>query len=195
PAGGHEQGVAGARAQDVGAALAQVAFDPVQGFRAQGDQAVLAALAHDDAHHAVAQAQVLDVQADQFADPQAGGVQGFQHGAVAQPEGGADVGRGQQGFDLGLGQGLGKAGGLAGAAQAQAGILGAQAAPQRPQEEAPQGGEAAVGGAGLGLPVLGRQPGLDVLAQRGFGRAAVLGTQPAAEGAQVAPVGGQGVVR
>ncbi|MNV28575.1 hypothetical protein D3C71_1197700 [compost metagenome] len=185
---------------------------------AQRHQAVFAALAQHHAHHAFIQADVQRAHAHQFGHTQTGGVQRFQHGAVAQAARLRHVGRAQQGVHLLLGQGLGQARRLLGGDQGQAGVAFRAMFAQRPGKEAAQRGQAAVGGGGAGFFVAEGEPGFDVgllrVAQR-FGRphgqclgacriAMAIGHfagigfrvfQPAGETGQVAAVGGQRVGR
>jgi hypothetical protein len=127
-----EEGVAVAGAQQGGAGGFQVAVYPVLGFIPHGHEPVFAALAHIDPHHALVQAHIEQVEADEFADAQAGGIEGFQHGAVAQAQGAVFIGGMQQVVNLVFGQCLGKARGLFGGMQAEAGVTFDQPMPQRP---------------------------------------------------------------
>ena len=56
----------------------------------------------------------MQPQADELGDAQPGGIKRLEHGPIAQPERSADVGRGQQRFDLSLAEHLGQTRRLAG---------------------------------------------------------------------------------
>lgn len=102
-----KQHVAGPTVEQFVASIAHVTLDPDDGLLPHRHQTLLAALAHD-AQHALAQVDLLKRQADQLGHAQAAGVEHFQHGPVALTNGVAQVGRGEQRFDIGFGQGFGK---------------------------------------------------------------------------------------
>jgi hypothetical protein len=87
---------------------------------AERHQALLAALA-EGAQHAFVEADFVQLQIDQFGDAQAGGVERFQHGAVAQAERGVEVGGVEQAADLFFRHDLGQARGRAGLASFRVG--------------------------------------------------------------------------
>jgi hypothetical protein len=90
------------------AGAGDVALQPFGGDLAQRHQALLRALAHH-AHHVVVEADLEQADADQLGNAQAGGVEQFEHGAVAQAERGLHVGCAEQVFHLLFRQGLGEA--------------------------------------------------------------------------------------
>ncbi|SVJ78689.1 Uncharacterised protein [Klebsiella pneumoniae] len=143
-----EQHVAGPPAEQVAAGLAQVAFEPADGFLAERHQALLAALA-EHLDHALAQVDLLQGQADQFADPQAAGIQHFEHGAIAQAQRVVDFRRRQQCLDVRFGEGFRQRLAQLRQVHLQGGILGDQAVAQAIAIEATQAGEEARGRAGL----------------------------------------------
>ncbi|MNT58708.1 hypothetical protein D3C72_1961670 [compost metagenome] len=98
---GHEQVVGLLAAQNGAAGLLQIAVYPLAGLFAKGHQPLLVALAHHP-QHALVQAQLKGLERDQLRHTQAAGVHQLQHGAVAQAQRVAQVGRGQQCFYLGL---------------------------------------------------------------------------------------------
>ena len=69
-----------------------VLVDPGQRPLADRDHAVLLALAHADHHRAALHVEVVELQAGEFQPPDAGGVEGFQDGPVADAQRVGDVG-------------------------------------------------------------------------------------------------------
>uniref|UniRef100_A0A1I8ASY4 Molybdate ABC transporter substrate-binding protein n=1 Tax=Steinernema glaseri TaxID=37863 RepID=A0A1I8ASY4_9BILA len=130
----------------------------VQRFLPQGHQPVLAALALVDAQYAIAQAQVLQGQFSQLRDAQTAGIQSFQHAAVTQAQGIMYVWCGQQALYLFFRQGMRDTRGLSGATQFQAGVVLPHTFLHRPIVKATQGGQPAVGRAGLALTGLAGHP-------------------------------------
>ena len=82
-----------------GASRTVVPVDPGDGVDAEGHQAFLASLA-ENPDKAGIEADPVEGQTDQFGHPQTGGVEGLEHGPVAEPEGGRGVRSGEQGVDL-----------------------------------------------------------------------------------------------
>ena len=193
PQAGHEDLVAAAPCKQERARLGQIALQPVGGDLAERHQALLAALAHH-AYHALIDAHREDLQADQLGDAQACGVEHLQHAAVAQALRGVEPGRGEQGLDLGLAQGLGKALGRLRGVDRQGGVLGDLAIGQQKAVVAPpRGDQAALAGRFRGAAELGEIGG-EIRAADG-GQALRARLQPGGEAGEVAAVAGQRVRR
>ena len=89
------------RRRSAGRPCGQPAVERAGGRVAEGHDALLAALA-EHAHHVAVAVHVVDVEAGQLADPDAGGVEQLEHRHVAQPDRAAVVGQ------LGRGRGSGR---------------------------------------------------------------------------------------
>src|SRR5450830_1494640 len=190
--GRDEQRVVDLAVEDLRTGAGQVAAQPGPRFVAEGHQPGLAALARD-AQHALVQAQLDELEADQFRHPQAARIHQLQHGALTQAQRGVDIGRGQQRFHLAFRQGVDKALGLAGGGQFQAGVGSHLVVAQGQLIKTLEHGQAAVDGAGLGLFVAFRKIGAQV-GRRDRVQAVAAGAaggQPAGEQAHVAAVGFQ----
>ena len=85
PSGAQQQGGARVRRDQRGAAPGQPGVERLLGRDAVGDAALLAALA-EHAEQAAAPVDVVDVQPDQFADPDAAGVEQLEDERVAQAD-------------------------------------------------------------------------------------------------------------
>ncbi|MNZ56061.1 hypothetical protein D3C78_739990 [compost metagenome] len=94
-------------AEQLVAPVAQVALDPYHRFFAHGHQALLAAFAHHP-QHPLAQVDLIQGQAHQLGDPQAAGIEDFEHGPVALTDRLAQVWRLQQRLDVLFRQGFGQ---------------------------------------------------------------------------------------
>ena len=172
-----------------------------------------AALAQHHADHALVQAHIQRAHADQLGHAQAGGVQRFQHGPVAQATGLFQVGARSKASTCASDRILGMRGACLAASSVRQGSRSAMLA-QGPGVEAAQRRQPPVGRGRAGLFVAEREPGFDVglagLRQRpgrpgrqrlAAGRLAVaVGHlarvafrvfQPAREAGQVAPIGRQ----
>jgi hypothetical protein len=79
----------------------EIAFDPADGPRADGHDAVFLALAPPDGERAPFGVQVGEFEAAEFGAAQAATVKEFEHRPIAHPERIGDVGHGQQRLDLG----------------------------------------------------------------------------------------------
>ena len=95
-----EEALLAGNAGEQRANVVEVFLDPAQGARADGDDAVLHALALADEHGSLVAVEVAQVELHEFAAPHAGGVEELQYGAVAQAERVGDVGYGEDGLDL-----------------------------------------------------------------------------------------------
>ena len=83
--------------QQARAHLVEIAGEPFQRAAADGYHAVLVTLALADVERLALAVQVGDMKAGQLAAADAGGIEGFQNGAVAEAEGITDVGDGEDG--------------------------------------------------------------------------------------------------
>ena len=133
--GGDEQGVALPALEDFRPRLVQIAAEPVDGLFAEWHQALLAAFA-EGAQHAFVETDFVQFQIDQLGNAQARGVEGFQHGAVAQAEGAVGVRRGEQAVNLFLRHDLGQARRAGRIGEFQRRVGGDAAAPELPAIEA-----------------------------------------------------------
>jgi hypothetical protein len=109
----------------------------------------LLALAGTDQESDVAGVDVGEVEAGQFQTAEAGGVEHFQEGPIAQAFGGAGVGLGEDGFDvLDREQGVGELPGLFGQDPFGGGVVKTVPFARQPAEEALERVEQDVLGAG-----------------------------------------------
>jgi len=136
--------------EEVGAAFINISFDGLLGGAAEEDDALAVAFAADDELGGAA--GLVDGEADELADAEAGGVEGFEDGAVAKPEGGFRVGGGEELVHVALEEELGEAAALAGGGEADGGVGGGCAAGFEVAIEGAEGGElAGDGGSGVVL--------------------------------------------
>ncbi|OPZ58380.1 MAG: hypothetical protein BWY87_01480 [Deltaproteobacteria bacterium ADurb.Bin510] len=173
--------------------LLQIAPQPVPGSLSQGHQAFLVALA---ARQQIAQfeVQIPEPEAHQLADAQAAGVEHLEHGLVAQAQRRDGVGRLEQTLDLLAAQHGRQVGRALGCNQLARGVRLDQALVQQEAVEVLDGREPAVDRGGLEAPGLtGRDIGAQIggINLEGFGAGFL---EPEREEAQVAGVGGQGVL-
>ena len=138
-----EEGLFGGVVVEEGAALQEVAVEPGEGGAADGDEAFLLPLAVADVEGAARRVEVGEVEEAEFPPPRAGGVEGFEEGAVADAERVGDVGDGEEGGELFAGESPGEpAGRDAGKLEVGGGVGGEAALADEPGEEALEGGEA-----------------------------------------------------
>jgi len=121
----------------------QVGADGLAGLAAHRHDALLAPLAHNP-HQAVIEIEVDDVEGGQLPDPQAGGVEEFEHGPVPQGESVRGVAFVQQPEGLVHGQDLGEIVLFAGAGNDIGGIALQSALADQVAEKGPQGRQAPV---------------------------------------------------
>ena len=158
---GHKHRIGGRAAQQSRTGLRQVAVEPLAGHLAKRHQALFVALAQN-LDHALAHPQLVQLQADQLAHPQAAGVHQLQHGAVAHAQIGVAGGRGQQGLDLGFRHALGHAQRLLGRQDAQGRVSAEVVFAQTPAVKALEHRQAPVGCAGAGVVVAVGKVGLQM---------------------------------
>ena len=136
--------------EEVGAGFGKIGFDGLLGGGAEEGEALAVAFAADEKLGGAA--GLLDGEADELADSEAGGVQGLEEGAVAEAGGGLRVGRGEELVHVALEEELGEAAALAGGGDADGGVGGGCAAGFEVAIEGAEGGElAGDGGAGVVL--------------------------------------------
>ena len=124
------------------AGLGEEAFKPCGGALADGQHAVLAVLALADEEGAGVGIVVAVVELGHFAAANAGGVEEFEDGAVAQAEGVGGVGDGEEALDFVFVEGFGQAAGLfAREVEIGGGVGGDGACAAEPGEEAANAAE------------------------------------------------------
>ena len=199
-AAAHKEGAVVRSRQQVGAAVGAVAFKPGQGPVADGNQAAASAFAVTDVERPLDGLEVAPVEEGQFGAADAGGIEGFQDGPVAQAQNRGDIGLGQNQFGFGGGEDMGGQGpGLAREVQIGCRIGRQVALPGEPAEERLDGIEIAH----LGAPTEGTARGLLKLeepalkaVQHGAGDLARLGQAafgaPGDKGGEAAAAGGDG---
>ena len=190
-----EEGVAGPALEQFLARAAQKIDQPALRLVAQRHQPLLAPLAGDP-HHALGEADLVLPQVHQFGNPQARGIEQFQHHPVTEPLGTFQLRRLQQRLHLGFGEALGQWPPEPGKGHFQGGILFHPSLAQRVLEELAQGGKAPGPGSGTASQLhQGGQVGEQLLpAGLAQGGALVL-LQPACSMAQVRLVSRQRVAR
>ena len=143
PVAAEEEGLFGGVVVEEGAALQEVAVEPEEGVFADGDEPLFLSLAVADVEGAARRVEVGEVEEAEFPPPRAGGVEGFEDGAVADAHGVADVGDAEQGGEFFAGESPGEpAGGDAGHLEVGGGVGGEAALADEPGEEAFQRSEA-----------------------------------------------------
>ena len=136
--------------EEVGAAFVEIGCDGLLGGGAEEDDALAVAFAADEELGGAA--GLVDGEADELADAEAGGVEGFENRPVAEPEGGFVVGRGEELLHVALVEELGEAAALAGGGEADGGVGGGCAAGFEVAIKGAEGGElASDGGSGVVL--------------------------------------------
>ena len=183
--------------QEAGAGGPEVAGQPFEGARADGHHAAPAALAAADVQGGARRVEVVEVEPDEFAAARAGGVEGFENGAVSDAQRVGDVGDGEHGGDFLAAQSAGKqAVGFAGQFEVGGRVGGEAVLPAEMGEEALQGAEpGALGGDPERLAVLlavAPEPALEAFEDGPgdlFGAEQVAGLGPMQEGVQRPLVG------
>ena len=132
--------------------LRHVAHQPLAGDFAKRNQPFFAAFTCD-AQHAIAHAQIQQLEPHQLAHPQATGVNQLQHGAITHAQRRVDIGRSQQALDLGFAQTFGHTHGLLGGQELERGIDLNHALTQGPAIKTLEHRQASVGRCGFGLHV------------------------------------------
>ncbi len=118
------------------AGFGQVAVEPEGGAGAHGQQPAFAALALADEEGLDGRVVVGAVQAGEFGAADAGGVEEFEDGAVAQAEGVGGIWEGEDAVDFLRGEGFGEALGLfAGQVEVGGGVGGEDGVAAQPGEE------------------------------------------------------------
>lgn len=151
-----KQDIARAVSDQLSAAVLQVTLQPFQRFFAKRNQALLVALAHD-AYQPLAQVHLPESQAHQFRHPQPGGVEHFEHGAVAQTQSRVAIRSVKQCLHIRLAERLRQGTARLGALDQQRRVLSHEALAHGPAEESAQRGKLPGGGpdaepAGLQVP-------------------------------------------
>ena len=104
-----EEGLFADFEDQAGAAFLEVFFEPMQGGFADGQEAVFVPLSLADEEGLAAWIKIAEVELGDFAAPRAGGVEGFQDGAVPDAERVADVGQVHERGQLLAAEAFGKA--------------------------------------------------------------------------------------
>ena len=152
----------GGRLTGRGGALMEIDLNRRQGAPAQRRQAFFLSFAPNPQRPAEL-IEILDIQFDQFADSQAGGVDGFENGPISRAQQRARIRRRQQGADLLDVEALGQTFVLPRRTNDADRRAGQMSLADQVLVEAPQGGELS-GGGGLGIAAVAHhgQVGADV---------------------------------
>ena len=146
---GEEEGGFVGQVVEERAGFGEVAVEPGGGAFADGQQAAFAVLALADEQGAGGGIVVAVIEVGHFGAADAGGVEEFEDGAVAQAEGIGGVGDGEQALDFLVAEGFREVAGLfARQVEVGGGVGGDDAGAAEPGEEAPDAAEAGELGVG-----------------------------------------------